>query len=890
MFRGGLFISCAPETPKNEQLSYPQNLSEADKSKIKNLSYESYSEILESFKILNSLEPVKNEYNNFLQNVINQLESNNFEVEELEFDNIEEMTNFSLEEKNLENATNLGEYLDLQNNFEKLKTDYENFYNGVYFLSYQDLQTKYYEANANITKNQYNELINFLKSVFEDIQDDFILNTQTNLIKTTDIRFSEAQTENVINNEHIFNYKNSTEKSTYDAKKIDLETLKQLVVEAKKSADDFTLIYDTENPDEPEINPDDPEVNPDDPEVNPDEPEVNPDEPEINPDDPEVNPDEPEVNPDEPEVNPDEPEINPDDPEVNPDEPEINPDDPVELVSITVKTPPTKKHYFFDDDIRLDGLVLTEHYSDGTTNDFTLHSGYIIPDDILTKDKYTLGTNTFSFKYRDYTISFEIEIHEDLNISRIVHVKKRPNKTHYFFGEKLDLSGMVLTVSFYDSYEYMDLKWDDYDWYFTVKDEEGDILYHNETVFTEEGIKKIILDDYSSFTITVSDPNAPVDYTNLDMFVKIDGEWKMKDVPSDLTKYAEQTSVSYNIPAGEEVAIDIDILLSNKEKLEKANVPVSLNIPSDSTISFYTPELGGSPDILALEMTQLQPVIDYVFGDKIDEYKNASDKTKVELPNTNLYVSDIGLGDGNLYGTGLDKVIEMYYNTNNASKLNYENYSGGIFDAEDALQDGKMYDEENNFIDAYALDINAALLMGVGIGNVKVVGENKTEIMDHTIGFYNTRFETDLTGFVFIGAGSGIIDYAGSAPALTLNGSYAKTIIRKPSENMHIGRGHTLDLSNVENSSLLDNIAEVDEFSEIYYKTQEDATRGYSSDSVDAIYIGDKLYSKDNTYTPVNATNQQWVDASNNNLWSEGQNSLHYPKDVHNEAEEWVFE
>ena len=70
---GGLFISCAPETPENEQLYYPQNLSEADKSKIKNLSYESYSEILESFKTLNSLEPVKNEYNNFLQNVIKNI-------------------------------------------------------------------------------------------------------------------------------------------------------------------------------------------------------------------------------------------------------------------------------------------------------------------------------------------------------------------------------------------------------------------------------------------------------------------------------------------------------------------------------------------------------------------------------------------------------------------------------------------------------------------------------------------------------------------------------------------------------------------------------------------------------------------------------------------------
>lgn len=829
LFRGGLFISCTPETPKNEQLSYPQNLSEADKSKIKNLSYESYSEILESFKTLNSLEPVKNEYNNFLQNVINQLESNNFEVEELEFDNIEEMTNFLLEEKNLENTTNLAEYLDLQNNFESVKTEYENFYNGEYFLSYQDLQTKYYEANANITKNQYNELINFLKSVFEDIQEDFILNKQTNLIETTNIRFTEAQTENTSNTKQINDYKNSTEKSTYDAKKIDLETLKQLVVEAKKSADDFTLIYDTENPDEPEINPDDPEV--------------------------------------------------------NPDEPEINPDDPVELVSITVKTPPTKKYYFFNDDIRLDGLVLTEHYSDGTTNDFTLHSGYIIPDDILTKNKYTLGINTFSFKYRDYTISFEIEIHEDLNISRIVHVKKRPNKTHYFFGEKLDLSGMILTVSFYDSYEYMDLKWDDYDWYFTVKDEEGNILYHNETAFTEEGIKKIILDDYSSFTITVSDPNAPVDYTNLDMFVKIDGEWKMKDVPSDLTKYSEQTSVSYNIPAGQEVAIDIDILLPNKEKLEKANVPVSLNIPSDSTISFWSEGYPG------MDFTQIKPIMDFLLGDKIDEYKNATDKTNLELPKMDLTVYNDMIGDGNLYGTGLDKVIEMYYNTNNKEKLNYENYTGGVFDAVDALQDGKMYDEENNFIDAYALDINAALLMGATrVKNVKVVGENKTGKSKYNNSFNNTRFETDLTGFVFNGVGSGIIDYAGSAPALTLDGGYGKTIIRKPSENMIVKGGHTVDLSNVENSSLLDNIAEFRGASEIYYKTQEDATRGYSSSSVDAIYIGDKLYSKDNTYTPVNATNQQWVDASNNDLWSKGEDGSYYPKDVHNEAEEWVFE
>ncbi len=793
---------------------------------------------------MNSLEPVKNEYKDFLQNVINQLESNNFEVEELEFDNIEEMTNFLLEEKNLENATNLAEYLDLQNNFEKLKTEYENFYNGDYLFSYQDLQTKYYEANANITKNQYNELINFLKSVFEDIQEDFILNTQTNLIETTNIRFSEAQTENTSNTKQINDYKNSTEKSTYDAKKIDLETLKQLVVEAKKSADDFTLIYDT-------------------------------------------------VNPDEPEINPEEPDVNPDEPEINPDDPEVNPDEPVELVSITVKTPPTKKHYFFDDDIRLDGLVLTEHYSDGTTNDFTLHSGYIIPDDILTKDKYTLGINTFSFKYRDYTISFEIEIHEDLNISSI-GIKARPNKTHYFCGEKLDLSGLVLTGCIKDSYEIIDLKWEDYDWYFTFRDEEGNSVYHNETVFTEEGIKKIILRG-SSFTITISDPNKPVDYTNLDMFIKIDDEWKMQDVPSDLTKYAEQASVSYNIPAGQEVAIDIDILLSNKEKLEKANVPVSLNIPSDSTISFYTgvyfPELDNTICTNSVNILKLQPVIDFMLGDKIDEYKNASDKTKVELPNFNLSIGGAGLENPNLYGTGLDKVIEMYYNTNNASKLNYENYFGGMFDAVDALQDGKMYDEENNFIDAYALDINAALLIGATrVKNIKIVGENKTGKSKYNNSFNNTRFETDLTGFVFNGVGSGIIDYAGSAPALTLDGSYGKTIIRKPSENMIVKGGHTVDLSNVENSSLLDNIVEFRGASEIYYKTQEDATRGYSSSSVDAIYIGAKLYSKDNTYTPVNATNQQWVDASNNDLWSKGEDGSYYPKDVHNEAEEWFFE
>jgi len=294
-------LSCTSELPKEEIISYPQNLSKSDKSKIKNLSYESYSEILESFKTLNSLEPVKNEYNNFLQKVINQLESNNFEVEELILDNVEELIVFQLEKRNLENATNEAEYLDLQNNFERAKTDYENFYYGDYWQTYQELLSKYYEANANITKNQYNELINFLKSVFEDIQDDFILNTQTNLIETTDIRFAEAQTEKANNNKYIYNYNNSKEKKDFEAFQMDLETLKKLVVEAKSQADNFAIIYDTENPEEPEINPEEPEVNPEEPEINPEEPEVNPEEPEINPEEPEVNPDDPEINPDEPE-------------------------------------------------------------------------------------------------------------------------------------------------------------------------------------------------------------------------------------------------------------------------------------------------------------------------------------------------------------------------------------------------------------------------------------------------------------------------------------------------------------------------------------------------------------------------------------------------------------
>ena len=299
----------------------------------------------------------------------------------------------------------------------------------------------------------------------------------------------------------------------------------------------------------------------------------------------------------------------------------------------------------------------------------------------------------------------------------------------------------------------------------------------------------------------------------------------------------------------------------------------------------------------------------FVTDEQVDVIKNAVNRRKSGEPlqyilgKWDFYDLTFSVGEGVLIPRPETEELVLYTIKkaqeifNVKEKLNYENYTGGtVFDAKDALQDGKMYDEENNFIDAYALDINAALLMGADdVKNVKIVGENKTGIMDHTIVFHNTRFETDLTGFVFNGAGSGIIDYAGSAPALTLNGKYAKTIIRKPSENMIVKGGHTVDLSNVENSSLLDNIAEFRETSEIYYKTQEDATRGFSFGYVDAIFVNGKYYGKGGddvheNYTYVNATNQQWIDASNNNLWSEGQNRAHYPKDVHNEAKEWVFE
>ena len=673
-----------PNVPGQEPV-YPNNLTQEDKDIINNASGNTYEELLQALKDIKAISSVNSVYGKSLENIIAKLDGKSFDLDTLKIEDPKFMTSYVLEEKNLQNATNADEYNDLKNQFEDAKMQYENFYNETYSIAYQELLSKYYDTNANIQKNQYNELIKFMEGILVDFQDDYLLNTQTaeNLEKTVDVRVSEAEAENVNNKEYINNYNNSKEKSEFEALQIDLSTLEQLVVDAKTAADNFSISYDNSNTGENE----NPGYNPENPGDNPENPGDNPENPGNDPENPGDNPENPGEN-------------------ENPD----TPDTPV--VDTT-------------------------------------------------------------------------------------------------------------------------------------------------------------------------------DYTKLEMFENVDDVWTMKELPEDLTKYSEQTSVSYNIPAGEEVAIDIDMLLSNKEKLEKANVPVSLNIPSDSTISFQSEGYPG------MDFTQIKPIMDFVLGDKIDEYKNASDKTKVELPNMDLTVYNDMIGDGNLYGTGVDKVIEMYYNTDNKEKLNYGNKtpSSARFDAVDALQDGKMYDEENNFIDAYALDINAALLMGATrVKNVKVVGENKTGKSQYNDNFHNSRFETDLDGFVFNGMGYGIIDYAGSAPALTLSGRYSKVIIRKPSENMIVKGGHTVDLSNVENSSLLDNIAEFREASEIYYKTQEDATRGYSSGSVDAIYIGDKLYSKDNTYTPVNATNQQWIDASNNDLWSEGQNSLHYPKDVHNEAEEWVFE
>lgn len=114
------------------------------------------------------------------------------------------------------------------------------------------------------------------------------------------------------------------------------------------------------------------------------------------------------------------------------------------LVSIEVKTPPTKTAYKVGETINMTGLVLTASFNDGTSEDVT--EGYTFTPDTMASDtakvtiSYTVGEVTKTAEQSITLISLDS-----------IAVTTPPTETEFAEGADIDLTGMVVTATYTDT-------------------------------------------------------------------------------------------------------------------------------------------------------------------------------------------------------------------------------------------------------------------------------------------------------------------------------------------------------------------------------------------------------------------------------------------------------
>mgnify|MGYP004459044971 FL=1 len=112
----------------------------------------------------------------------------------------------------------------------------------------------------------------------------------------------------------------------------------------------------------------------------------------------------------------------------------------VKLVSIAVKTNPTKMSYYQGEALDSTGLTLTATYNNGKTE--TVTTGFTCS----ALDSSSAGQKTITVTYQGLTTTFSVTVIAVNLVS--VSVKTMPNKTSYFTGEAFDQTGLTLTATY----------------------------------------------------------------------------------------------------------------------------------------------------------------------------------------------------------------------------------------------------------------------------------------------------------------------------------------------------------------------------------------------------------------------------------------------------------
>ena len=443
-----------------------------------------------------------------------------------------------------------------------------------------------------------------------------------------------------------------------------------------------------------------------------------------------------------------------------------------------------------------------------------------------------------------------------------IMIKTNPTKTTYQVNEEFDPTGLVITATYTETYSNASTKT-------TTKDvtyNNGNMTFSG-TDFSTAGTKTI--------TVTYSEKGTTKTAT-LQVTVNQDEG----NVDPNIFTYDDEVTIAANTyTAGTDVTIQIPAT----ENEQPTTVNIAKLYEQYNTIAEQVGEEG------SVSISYADPANTTIEGDfevKSDEYKKiesfvngitSSLENLTKYPNITM---DFGGENINFYKTGIGDLLNKYYNTAE-DKIKSMTFSGYNleFDAVDYIK-GDVYDENGEYNgkeDAssgyYDLDVNAALLMGVPLRNVNVVGD---ALGDVQIGnsITNVRFDFNLpenATFTCEGAsntfisGTGLIEFAGDSPALTPRVDSGRLVLRNASSKVSFGGGFSIDVSSISDENAIHTNVNhsAASFTEVIYPTQETANTTQFTPS--STRVGDNLVKGNNYY----ATNQQWVEAANEGNWIE---------------------
>lgn len=224
-----------------EPVVYPNNLTEGDKDIIKNTDGSTYSELLANIDAILNIENIPDEYKAQLKKVRDVLGDQSFLAEtynNLFSDSIitkqemKDYNNMSVRgQKSNDNYTNYSDYLKL---YEDYKSKVESFNNQIeaynslksnYDGNYTNYENAYYTLNgADIKKDAYTDLINFMINIRDDFKDDYFLNKEENLAQ-----YTEENAQTLLNNAITENNNNETVDAALASTRTEYDLLKKSV-------------------------------------------------------------------------------------------------------------------------------------------------------------------------------------------------------------------------------------------------------------------------------------------------------------------------------------------------------------------------------------------------------------------------------------------------------------------------------------------------------------------------------------------------------------------------------------------------------------------------------------------------------------------------------------